>query len=54
MPVRKFKMKDAKLLDKYIESEKDKDIKDEQIENIFIKQNNWVAIISIIYGILFN
>ena len=31
MPVRKFKMKDAKLLDKYIASEKDKDIKDELI-----------------------
>ena len=31
MPVRKFKMKDAKLLDKYIASEKDRDIKDELI-----------------------
>ena len=31
MPVRKFKMKDAKLLDKYIASEKDKDIKDKLI-----------------------
>ena len=31
MPVRKFKMKDAKLLDKYIASEKDSDIKDELI-----------------------
>ena len=31
MPVRKFKMKDAKLLDRYIENEKDKDIKDELI-----------------------
>ena len=27
MPVRKFKMKDAKLLDRYIANEKDKDIK---------------------------
>jgi ABC-type antimicrobial peptide transport system permease subunit len=25
--------------------------KDKQIENIFIKQNNWVAIISIIFGL---
>lgn len=31
MPVRKFKMKDAKLLDKYIANEKDKDIKDKLI-----------------------
>ena len=31
MPVRKFKMKDAKLLDRYIANEKDKDIKDELI-----------------------
>ena len=31
MPVRKFKMKDAKLLDRYITKEKDKDIKDEFI-----------------------
>ena len=31
MPVRKFKMKDAKLLDKYITDEKDKEIKDELI-----------------------
>lgn len=31
MPVRKFKMKDSKLLDKYIANEKDKDIKDELI-----------------------
>ena len=31
MPVRKFKMKDANLLDRYIENEKDKDIKDELI-----------------------
>ena len=31
LPVRKFKMKDAKLLDKYITDEKDKDIKDELI-----------------------
>lgn len=31
MPVRKFKMKDAKLLDRYIAIEKDKDIKDELI-----------------------
>ena len=28
MPVRKFKMEDAKLLDKYIESEKDNEIKE--------------------------
>ena len=25
--------------------------KDKQIENIFIKQNNWVAIVSIIFGL---
>ena len=25
--------------------------KDKQIENIFIKQNNWIAIISIIFGL---
>ena len=31
MPVRKFKMKDAKLLDKYIANEKNKDIKEELI-----------------------
>ncbi len=31
MPVRKFKMKDAKLLDRYIANEKAKDIKDELI-----------------------
>ena len=31
MPVRKFKMKDAKLLDKYINSEKDKEIRDELV-----------------------
>ena len=31
MPIRKFKMKDAKLLDRYIANEKDKDIKDELI-----------------------
>ena len=31
MPARKFKMKDAKLLDKYIVNEKNKDIKDELI-----------------------
>ena len=31
MPVRKFKMKDAKLLDRYIANEKDKDIKEELI-----------------------
>ena len=31
MPVRKFKMKDAKLLDKYITNEQEKDIKDELI-----------------------
>ena len=31
MPVRKYKMKDAKLLDRYIANEKDKDIKDELI-----------------------
>ena len=31
MPVRKFKMKDAKLLDRYIKNEKDKGIKDELI-----------------------
>ena len=32
MPVRKFKTKDAKLLDKYIANEKDKDIKNELIQ----------------------
>jgi len=31
MPIRKFKMKDAKLLDKYIANENDKDIKEELI-----------------------
>ena len=31
MPVRKFKMKDAKLLDKYISKEKDKELKEELI-----------------------
>ena len=31
MPVRKFKMKDAELLDKYIKNEKDKDTKDKLI-----------------------
>ena len=31
MPIRKFKMKDAKLLDRYIANEKDKDIRDELI-----------------------
>ncbi len=31
MPIRKFKMKDAKLLDKYITNEKNKDIKEELI-----------------------
>ena len=31
MPVRKFKMKDAKLLDKYISMEKDKDIREELV-----------------------
>ena len=31
MPVRKFKMKDAKLLDRYITNEKNKDKKDELI-----------------------
>ena len=31
MPVRKFKMKDAKLLDRYIANEKDKDKKNELI-----------------------
>ena len=31
MPVRKFKMKDAKLLDRYITKEKDKDLKYELI-----------------------
>ena len=31
MPIRKFKMKDAKLLDRHIANEKDKDIKDELI-----------------------
>ena len=31
MPIRKFKMKDAKLLDKYIANEKDKEIKDKLI-----------------------
>ena len=31
MPIRKFKMKDAKLLDRYIATEKDKEIKDELI-----------------------
>ncbi len=31
LPVRKFKMKDAKLLDKYINSEKDKEIRDELV-----------------------
>ena len=31
MPIRKFKMKDAKLLDKYIANEKNKDIKEELI-----------------------
>ena len=31
MPIRKFKMKDAKLLDRYIATEKDKKIKDELI-----------------------
>lgn len=31
MPVRKFKMKDADLLNRYIESEKDKDLKDKLI-----------------------
>ena len=31
MPVRKFKMKDAKLLEKYIAYEKDADIKNERL-----------------------
>ena len=31
MPVRKFKMKDADLLNRYIESEKDKDLKDKLV-----------------------
>ena len=31
MPIRKFKLKDAKLLDKYISNEKDKKIKEELI-----------------------
>lgn len=31
LPVRKFKMKDAKLLDKYIVGEKDKDIKEQLV-----------------------
>ena len=31
MPLRKFKMKDAKLLDKYIVYEKDKELKDELV-----------------------
>jgi len=31
MPIRKFKMKDAKLLDKYIDMEKNKDIREELI-----------------------
>ena len=45
MPIRKFKMKDAKLLDKYIAKEKNKDIKEElillqdKIKGIYIGSN---------------
>ena len=45
LPVRKFKMKDAELLDKYIEIEKDKNIKDElillqdKIKGVYIGSN---------------
>ena len=55
MPVRKFKMKDAKLLDKYIASEKDKDIKDENGKkyNLLtraIKEKRKVKILYYSYG----
>ena len=55
MPVRKFKMKDAKLLDRYIATEKDKIIKDEigkkyNLLTRAIKEKRKVKILYYSYG----